>query len=79
MCQTKKSYVLQYLWFVSLNWDELQLPTDSEQLHAHKSKIFIHIHAGYRHADITSTKYTKVHTGLILKGSRYAATQLEDK
>lgn len=79
MCQTKKSYVLQYPWFVSLNRDELQLPADSEQLHAYKSRIFIHIHAGYRHADITSTKYAKVHSGLILKGSRYTATQLEDK
>lgn len=63
-----------------LNRNGLQPPPpDSKRLRPYESGLLIQIHADGRHAGITSTKYAKVHTGLILEGSRYAATLLEDE
>lgn len=63
-----------------LNRNGLQPPPpDSKRMRSYESRLLIQIHADVRHAGINSTKYAKVHTGLILEGSRYAATLLEDE
>lgn len=56
-------------------------PSGFKAVHINKdvSELLIHIHAEFYHAGITSSKYAKVHTRLILRRSRYAASQLGDK
>lgn len=54
-------------------------PAGLKQPRSYEIGLLIQIHANGRHGGITSTKYAKVHTGLIPKGSRYAATLLEDE
>lgn len=63
-----------------LNRNGLQPPpAEWKWLCSYESGLLIQIHTGGRHAGITLTKYAKVHTGLIVKGSRYGATLLEDE
>ncbi len=61
-----------------LNPDILQLPVDSKQRILTRMALAFNSYSELYHAVFTSSKYAEVHTSLILRRSRYPASQLED-